>query len=202
MQYEIGSRAHRISDINGDEFDDYLLTGQYGIRVGMAFIYLGSSQGMESYPVATAYNPQSGEILAMEAIGIPDIDGDGYGDFVANFVTFGETGFVVFGGKAWRRTPVDNVPVPATPAMTVFPNPFTEFVTIVASGSVKNSSSLMVHDVYGRDIRRIPVSGNLGTETRTFWDGRDSRGAKVPPGMYYCILETTDGFLKARIIKQ
>ncbi|MBL0174623.1 MAG: T9SS type A sorting domain-containing protein [Ignavibacteria bacterium] len=87
-------------------------------------------------------------------------------------------------------------------AMTVFPNPFTEFVTIVATGSIQNSSSFAVHDVYGREIRRIPVSGNLGTETRTFWDGRDYRGAQVPTGMYFCILETADGFLKGRIIKQ
>ena len=194
--------AHMIGDINGDGYVDFLLSGIYGVGVGMAFIYLGSSLGMESYPAATAFNPMSGNGFSSEVAHIGDIDGDGLAEFAATFVTNGETGFAVYGGESWRRTSMEDIPISQAPTITAFPNPFTDHTTIIAVGEVSNSSTLKIYDIYGREIRSLNVARGASGEARIMWDGFDARGVKVSPGLYITILETSRGLLKGKVVKR
>ncbi|MBL0174468.1 MAG: FG-GAP repeat protein [Ignavibacteria bacterium] len=194
--------AHMIGDINGDGYDDFLLSGGYRVGVGMAFIYLGSSLGMESYPAATAFNPMSGNAFAIEVAHIGDINGDGLAEFAATFVDNGETGFAVFGGESWRRTSMDDIPVSQTPTLRAFPNPFTDRTTIIVSAEVSNTSTLKIYDIYGRVVRALTVARGSDGEARVDWDGRDAQRMKVSPGMYFSVLESTNGLLKGKIVKR
>ena len=200
--YNMGGFAHRISDINLDGFDDYLLSGSFGVGVGMAFIYLGSTVGMESYPVATAFNPTGGSGLAMEAIGLGDVDGDRVGDFACTFGGTGGEGFVVYGGRTWIRTPVEEIMSPHTPAIAAFPNPFRDGATIVVAGEAARCPSLAVHDIFGRRVRTLAAVEAYAGETRFTWDGRDVQGAKAPPGVYFYVIEMNHGMVKGKIVKQ
>ncbi|MBL0175710.1 MAG: FG-GAP repeat protein [Ignavibacteria bacterium] len=194
--------AHMIGDINGDGYVDFLLSGIYRVGVGMAFIYLGSSLGMESYPAATAFNPMSGNGFSSEVAHIGDIDGDGLAEFAATFVTDGETGFAVYGGKSWRRTSMEDIPISQAPSITAFPNPFTDHTTMIAVNEVSNSSTLKIYDIYGREIRSLNVARGASGEARIMWDGFDARGVKVSPGLYITILETSRGLLKGKVVKR
>jgi hypothetical protein len=70
------------------------------------------------------------------------------------------------------------------------PNPFgasTEIAFSVPAG--RESASLAVYDVAGREVLTL-VDGRLEPGAQSVvWDGRDSRGHRVAPGIYFCRLE-------------
>lgn len=70
------------------------------------------------------------------------------------------------------------------------PNPFGSTTAIAFSVPVGHEpASLTVHDVAGRKVRTL-VDGRLDAGPHTAaWDGRDSRGHRVAPGIYFCRLE-------------
>lgn len=69
------------------------------------------------------------------------------------------------------------------------PNPFggaTRISYLVRGGS--DGAHLTVYNVRGEAVKTL-VSGPVGSaETAVVWDGRDSRGAQVAPGVYFCEL--------------
>jgi len=51
---------------------------------------------------------------------------------------------------------------------------------------------LSIHDASGRRIADL-VSGSASAGAHSVvWDGRDDRGARLPPGVYFARLETAD----------
>ena len=200
---------HRIGDINADGFDDFAVqawkeTG-FGWSIGVLFLYMGGPSGMGSYPDATAWNPASGSWIGDNSVvNIGDITGDGINDFAANFMTENniEHGFVIFAGRGWQRTGLDDVPLPATSTILAYPNPFTRAATITAADKAQIPSTVMVYDGFGREIRRLMVSPSSGGDAHILWDGRDERASMVPAGIYYFLLETKTGLLKGKIVRQ
>ena len=74
-----------------------------------------------------------------------------------------------------------------------FPNPFRPGSGGVASLPYRLISGtagleLIVHDVAGRLIRRIPLPSGGGGFGQATWDGRDFRGRVVPDGVYFMSL--------------
>jgi hypothetical protein len=63
-------------------------------------------------------------------------------------------------------------------ALTVFPNPFVDRVSITVA---EGERAVEIFDVRGRRLRRVVVE-RLRECT---WDGRDERGTIVPPGVYF-----------------
>lgn len=72
-------------------------------------------------------------------------------------------------------------------AMAATPNPATGGVRLtaaVSSGSLPASALVEVFDIAGARVwqKHVPVAGS---EVSVVWDGRDDRGARVPPGTYF-----------------
>ncbi len=61
------------------------------------------------------------------------------------------------------------------PAIRAVPNPFRTGVRLAGA-----SMGIRIYDMSGRLIRALPAAGESGVR----WDGRDTRGRPVPPGVY------------------
>ena len=91
---------------------------------------------------------------------------------------------------------------PAGPArLTLQPNPFSANVHIAASGLTAAAAArpalLTIHDVSGRTVRRIRGDAGAGF----VWDGRDSEGRPVPPGIYLYRLDADGRTLCGRSLR-
>ncbi len=126
--------------------------------------------------------------LRLEA-GSPCLDAPGCGQVGAfgdtcevSAVPGDETGRVTFGLLANR------------------PNPSALATEIVFSLSEPARATLAIHDATGR---RITVLADRGYEPgvhRVVWDGKDSSGHPVSPGVYFCLFEAGDRFANQKIV--
>lgn len=72
-----------------------------------------------------------------------------------------------------------------------YPNPFNPGTTICFEVPDESSVSMRIYNVRGQLVRVLidNVAYRPGTWSKT-WDGTDERGASVPSGVYFCVLET------------
>jgi M6 family metalloprotease-like protein len=80
------------------------------------------------------------------------------------------------------------------------PNPFNPSTRISFTLPERAHVVLSVHDVKGRAVvklvdERLPAGMN-----EAFWDGRDSRGARVASGIYFCRLKSGDRTLTKKML--
>jgi hypothetical protein len=74
----------------------------------------------------------------------------------------------------------------------VYPNP--------SRGAIRiRARSALLYDVRGRTVRRLSAGAEAGG-CELPWDGRDARGSRVPPGVYFLRLDTEDGWRTERVI--
>ena len=82
----------------------------------------------------------------------------------------------------------------------VFPNPMRSAVSITYTTPGLFPVSLEIYDTSGRLVR----TGEPGTpspgEHSTWWDGRDSRGAELAPGVYFIRLRCMESQAFARVV--
>lgn len=114
----------------------------------------------------------------------------------------------VFGGGEIRGqigltpTSVGEMELPASTAslgLAFQPNPTREGGAVRFSLARDQDVSLRIFDVTGRLVRGIEgVEGRLGENT-IVWDGVDSAGGHVPSGLYFAVLQTSEGVGTARI---
>jgi hypothetical protein len=79
---------------------------------------------------------------------------------------------------------------PAVPqAVLPVPNPFTEWTELRLARPAGSPGFLTVHDVRGRLLRRLTYGKNEPAR----WDGRDSDGRAVAPGVYFVRLSDAGG---------
>ena len=82
---------------------------------------------------------------------------------------------------------------PASPAPlelhAASPNPFRTSTRIAYAIPSASRAAATVYDVAGRSIRSLGAGELAGTGTLV-WDGLDSRGSRVPPGVYWIRLST------------
>ncbi len=70
-------------------------------------------------------------------------------------------------------------------AMSVFPNPASEYLTIelFRSSEMISLHDLVIYDITGRQVASLDISDIMAGES-VFWDCRDMSGIKVPGGLY------------------
>jgi hypothetical protein len=89
--------------------------------------------------------------------------------------------------------------IPAALApMLVYPNPFKRSTTITCSLTGTESIDLAIYDVSGREVMDLSPALRAGEEM--VWDGRDSRGRRLPPGAYFCKLKMGDCSFTRKIV--
>ena len=87
-------------------------------------------------------------------------------------------------------------------SLEVYPNPFTQQANIrleIADNS--EGIDLRIYDASGRVVRAflIPTSYSFNS-TSVVWDGRNDTGEKVPTGVYFVRLATTDATITKQIL--
>jgi hypothetical protein len=94
-----------------------------------------------------------------------------------------------------------------TYSLQVYPNPFRRTTRIVFPaidvGQVTNGElHARIHDVSGRLVKGFPLStGDSRVTPSIEWDGTDSNGGILPPGIYFCRLSTGTALLTTKVIK-
>jgi hypothetical protein len=80
--------------------------------------------------------------------------------------------------------------------LTAVPNPFHGSTWIVVRGADRSpaATSVQVHDVAGRLVRRLLVRGPRGVA----WDGLDARGNPAPGGIYFL---SAGGAIRGRVVR-
>jgi hypothetical protein len=92
--------------------------------------------------------------------------------------------------------------VPGTPqapaALKVFPNPFRGQVYISWNVPAVPGMRVAVYDARGRRVRDI--SSELASGKSAVWDGTDSEGERLTPGVYFCKVELGEITLSRKVV--
>jgi hypothetical protein len=81
-----------------------------------------------------------------------------------------------------------------------YPNPARGAVTLEFTLAEPGAVSLAIHDLAGRRVRSLSeAQGQPAGLRRLQWDGRDARGAVVPPGIYRARLFVAGRTLERRV---
>lgn len=88
---------------------------------------------------------------------------------------------------------------PAVPkALEVYPNPFRTKTNIVCGLEGRKGIGLTICDASGRQVKDLASA--LGSGKHVFWDGTDSEGRKLPPGVYFCKLKAGDCSFSRKVV--
>jgi hypothetical protein len=101
-----GESVAGAGDVNGDGYSDVIVGApEYGSGQGRAFVYYGSSSGLNSFPSWTAESDQIAAHFGSSVAGAGDVNGDGYSDVIVgaddyNSVYTDEGGAFVYYGSS------------------------------------------------------------------------------------------------------
>ncbi len=117
-------------------------------------------------------------------------------------------GGYTLGGGFWgggSGSPVDIDPVETTPrvfaARPAAPNPF--FATTALSFDLPAARHVRItfHGIDGRRVRQL-IAQELGAgRHRAVWDGRDERGQRVSPGVYFTRIQAGEFDWTQRVVR-
>jgi plastocyanin len=91
-------------------------------------------------------------------------------------------------------------PPPPAPLLRAYPNPFGSRTVIAYTLPSAAPVALRVYDARGRLVATLEEGWRPGGDHRATWDGRDTRGVRVPSGVYFCRLETAIGAIARRLV--
>jgi hypothetical protein len=81
------------------------------------------------------------------------------------------------------------------------PNPSTGITRFAFTLPRPGSARVSVVGIEGRRLATLIDSELPGGRHEVRWDGRDDRGMRVPPGVYFVVLETADGSTSRHIVR-
>ncbi len=84
---------------------------------------------------------------------------------------------------------------------TVAPNPSRGAVALALTGPEGGSVDVVVHDVRGRVVVRLPSAKFAGGQAAIRWDGRDRAGRAVPAGIYLVRATAGGASAVARVVR-
>jgi hypothetical protein len=100
---------------------------------------------------------------------------------------------------------VENLPTNLTPlSFNVYPNPFTnrtEFIFNLSDNSNKENASFCIYNINGQLIKSFSLGNNTSSPVNLSWDGKDSKGRKLSPGIYFGILKVGDNKISKKVIR-
>ncbi len=82
------------------------------------------------------------------------------------------------------------------PKFQVYPNPFTEGLTISVLSTQSEMIQFEVFDLHSRRVAVIPIESQAGYTLYFQWDGKTEFGTRVPPGIYLYRLVSGKSVLK------
>jgi flagellar hook assembly protein FlgD len=65
---------------------------------------------------------------------------------------------------------------------------------------VRDGAMVSIHDVSGRVVRTLAMSGQQSAVISLVWDGRDSQGRRCAAGVYVVKLTSESGCLTGRAV--
>jgi hypothetical protein len=141
-------------------------------------------------------------IASLNELGSMVIDVHG-GELDARFLS--HTGAVRDSFRIVKASSV-STPPPADAAspldlMPVRPNPSRGASLITFAISDPGRVRLSLLDALGREQRVLLDAELDGGRHEVAWDGRDAAGKKVPPGVFFAVLETPDGIWSRKLIR-
>jgi len=94
-----------------------------------------------------------------------------------------------------------DVTLPERPQIVgAYPNPFSSATTIACRPPDAQRGELSVYDLRGRLVARLDLSDETGESRIVEWNGLDARGRRMASGAYFCVLKSSSGVDRERII--
>lgn len=85
-------------------------------------------------------------------------------------------------------------------SLTAYPNPLDHGTTIQFVLNDSGRVRLSIHSVTGQLVRKLVSAVMDAGLVRVSWDGRNERGARVPPGVYFCRLRIGESEHAVRVV--
>lgn len=85
-------------------------------------------------------------------------------------------------------------------AISAYPNPARSGATLRFATIEEGRVRLVLYDVSGRRVWSCDARKRVAGGHEVFWDGRDDKGQVVPPGVYFCRLETSSGPRTSKLV--
>lgn len=86
-------------------------------------------------------------------------------------------------------------------SLSTQPNPFNEKTDIHFAFKAPRSAIVSITDIMGRTIRNFDKKDYPSGEVSLTWDGADTNGNEVSPGIYIVRIECEDGLFTAKMLK-
>lgn len=87
------------------------------------------------------------------------------------------------------------------PELSVFPNPFSEQLSIELPAGVAKDGAVYIFDLSGRLVNRLSLIGAAsGVSATTNWDGKDFSGNPLPKGLYIIKVLTKEHSLVKKVL--
>jgi hypothetical protein len=192
VSYSLPSTAHTVEggDFDGDGDIDLGLASNNGT---VAYVLLNNGDG--TFGAAASYATGTGTWT----IGTADFDSDGALDLACANYNSNNVSVLLGTGLGVATQPAGVL----RSSFTVFPNPFRNSLRINCSLLPPNSV-LRVFDASGRLIRSVPLPQlklvSRQSSISVAWDGTDSRGLRVAPGLYFVTLESGTSRTSAKVV--
>ncbi len=94
----------------------------------------------------------------------------------------------------------DNSPLPVTPIMQVYPNPFNPVLTISFKSTTPSPAQISIYSAKGEIVRTFANHDTETGEHRIVWNGKDDDGNSCSSGIYLVKLKTNQGFFSSKAV--
>lgn len=187
--------------LNGMENEAHIYLRAGGLMAAITASHIHRAPVGVNGPVIHSIGPFATDIISQWAIPAAEVANLKAGSHYMNVHTAVFPGGEIRGQIGLTPTSVGEIslPAPAPLGLAFQPNPTREGGVVRFSLAREQDVSLRIFDVTGRLVRGLDgVEGRVG-ENVIAWDGADSAGARVSSGIYFAVLQASDGVETARI---
>jgi hypothetical protein len=126
-----------------------------------------------------------------------DSDWDAYYDNIQFHGLGGFTPYLCYTFEQDSTAVDEEVTIPNN-ALSCYPNPFKDKVTINYKSFSSTSSKLDIYNIKGQHTKTIHC--NRDSSSNSIWDGNNDSGIKVTPGVYFVRLQSGKGVFTSKVL--